>query len=203
LHVDQYIGALIQSYGVATYLILFLIIFVETGIVVLPFFPGDSLIFVAGAFAATGVLNVFLLFGILAAAAILGDTVNYWIGNFFGEKLFLKKGIIKRKHLEKTKDFFKKHGAKTIIFARFVPIVRTIAPFVAGVGKMKYSKFLKFNIVGGIAWTAIFTFAGYFFGTIPFVKNNLTAIIIAIIVISLIPAVIQAIKFSKEGKKKK
>jgi len=201
LHLDKYLGDLIKNYGTATYIFLFFIIFCETGLVIFPFLPGDSLLFVAGAFAAAGSLNVFLLFGILALAAILGDSVNYWIGNLFGEKVFSKSKLFKKRYLEKTKGFYKKHGGKTIILARFIPIIRTFAPFVAGIGKMKYSKFLKFNVVGGLAWVAVFVFGGYFFGNIPFIKKNLTLVIIAIIIISLIPTVLQAVKIKKKNKK--
>jgi membrane-associated protein len=202
MHVDAYLGIFLQNYGALTYLLLFVIVFIETGLVITPFLPGDSLIFVAGAFAAKGYLNVFLLFLILIGAAILGDTLNYWIGSFFGEKIFLKLKFFKQEHLEKTKKFYEKHGNKTIILARFVPIVRTFAPFVAGIGKMDYFKFISYNIIGGIAWVAIFLFSGYFLGEIPFIEKNLTYVIFAIIIISLIPPAIEYVKHRRKKTEK-
>lgn len=201
LHIDAHLVELVQNYGILTYAILFGIIFAETGLVVTPFLPGDSLLFASGAIAAIGSLNVFLIWAILVLAAILGDTANYWIGHFFGEKLIASKlSIIKKEHIDKTQAFYDKHGGKTIILARFVPIVRTFAPFVAGIGKMHYGKFISFNIIGGIAWVTIFTFAGYFFGNIPAVKHNFTVVIFAIIGISVIPIVIEALKSKKAVK---
>jgi membrane-associated protein len=197
LHVDDYIGWCIQNYGGLTYAILFLVIFCETGLVVTPFLPGDSLIFVAGAFAAKGIINLFLLFFVLALAAILGDTVNYWIGNYLGEKAFAKNRFFKKEYLEKTKNFYKKYGAK-IIFARFVPVVRTFAPFVAGIGKMDYVKFLSFNVIGGVAWVCIFLFGGYFFGGIPWVEKNLTLVILLIIFVSILPPIIEYLRSRKK-----
>ena len=181
LQIDEYILQLIQSYGGLVYILLFFVIFMETGFVLTPFLPGDSLLFVCGTFAALGSFNIYYLFIILSIAAILGDTVNYFIGNYFGEKVFHR--FIKKEHLDKTKSFFERHGKKTIVIARFVPIIRTFAPFVAGVGNMRYRTFLSYNIIGGIKWVVIFLFAGYFFGNIPFVKDNLSLIIILIIFI--------------------
>ena len=201
LHVDKYIGIIIQDYGLLTYFILFLIIFCETGLIITPFLPGDSLIFVAGAFAAKGYINVSALFLILALAAILGDTVNYWVGSFFGEKIFSKFKFLKKEYLERTKLFYEKHGSKTIIIARFVPIIRTFAPFIAGIGKMNYFRFLTYNIIGGIAWVAIFLFSGFFFGEIPIIEKNLTALIFIIIFISILPPIISYIRNKRKKDK--
>lgn len=201
LHLDVHLGQIIVAYGSLTYALLFLIIFVETGLVVTPFLPGDSLLFAVGAFAALGSLNIFMLLVLLMAAAILGDTANYWIGHFFGEKLVANPKVpIKKEHIERTQKFFDKHGGKTIILARFVPIVRTFAPFVAGIGKMHYGKFISFNIIGGIGWVLLVTLAGFFFGNIPVVKNNFSTVIIAIVLISIAPMIIQGLisKFQKE-----
>ena len=186
LHLDKYIGDIIQNYGAFTYFLLFLIIFAETGLVIAPFLPGDSLIFVVGTFAANGYLNVLLLFGILVCAAILGDALNYWLGSYFGKRFFSNSKLIKKEHIQKTEKFYEKYGGKTIIFARFIPIVRTIAPFIAGVGKMNYKTFFSYNVVGGILWVGMFLFAGYLFGAIPIVKNNLTIIVILIVLTSVI-----------------
>jgi len=190
-HIDEYINIIFESFGLLTYFVFFFIIFLETGLVITPFLPGDSLIFVIGAFAAQGFLNIFLLFIILCLAAILGDSVNYWIGKYFGEKVFANSRFFKKEYLERTKDFYKKYGGKTIIMARFVPIVRTFAPFVAGIGKMDYIKFLSYNIIGGIVWVFLFLFAGYFFGGISIIKGNLTLVIYLIILISLVPPIIE------------
>lgn len=201
LHLDVHLGQIISAYGSLTYALLFLIIFVETGLVVTPFLPGDSLLFAVGAFAALGSLNIFMLLVLLTAAAILGDTANYWIGHFFGEKLVANPKVpIKKEHITRTQKFFDKHGGKTIILARFVPIVRTFAPFVAGIGKMHYGKFISFNIIGGIAWVLLVTLAGFFFGNIPVVKDNFSAVVIAIVLISIAPMIIQGLisKFQKE-----
>jgi len=200
IHIDVYIGMIIQSYGVLTYLILFLIIFLETGIVVTPFLPGDSLIFVTGAFSAQGYLNPFLLFFTLAIAAILGDSLNYWIGKFFGDKVSSWK-FVKKEYIKKTEEFYEAHGGKTIILARFVPIIRTFAPFVAGIGKMDYARFLSFNVVGGIVWTALFTFGGYFFGAIPFIKENLGMVTLIIVFVSLIPVLVEIIREKLKSRK--
>ena len=196
LHLDKHLNEVINDYGPWTYLILFLIIFCETGLVATPFLPGDSLLFAAGAFAASGSLNVVWLFILLSIAAIAGDTVNYWIGHFVGPKIFQKENVrfLNKKHLERTHQFYEKYGGKTIIIARFIPIVRTFAPFVAGIGRMSYWRFFSYNVIGGILWIAICTFAGYFFGNIPFVKQNFSLVIIAIVVISVLPAVIEFMK---------
>ena len=191
LHLDKYLGMIINQYGFETYLILFIIIFLETGLVVTPFLPGDSLIFAAAAFAAMGMLNIYVLIGILMVAAILGDTANYEIGRLFGNKLIkIGRGkLIKQEHLGKTHSFYEKYGGKTIIFARFIPIVRTLAPFVAGIGKMKYKEFISFNAIGGILWVLGISALGFFFGSIPIVKENFELVVIAIILISIMPAV--------------
>ena len=196
LHLDVYLATLIQSYGNFVYVLLFFIIFIETGFVLTPFLPGDSLLFISGTFASTGALNVYILFLLLSAAAILGDTVNYWIGSYFGEKVFIR--FVKQEHLEKTKLFFHHHGKKTIVLARFIPIIRTFAPFVAGIGKMSYLTFLSYNVLGGIAWVAIFVFSGFYFGNILFVKNNLTIIILIIIITSFIPAMLEYYKHKRK-----
>jgi len=198
LHIDKHLGEIIKNYGAFTYFILFLIIFAETGFVFTPFLPGDSLLFAAGVFASLGNLNILVLLGLLMLAAILGDTINYWIGHFFGEKIVANPKIpINQEHIEKTNRFFEKHGGKTIILARFVPIVRTFAPFVAGAGQMNYGKFISYNIIGGVAWVLIFTLAGFFFGNIPFVKKNFSVVIIVIILISLIPMMVEVVKHKK------
>jgi len=186
LHLDVHLGEIINTYGIVTYILLFGIIFIETGLVFVPFLPGDSLLFVAGAFAALHNLNIFVLLAILIAAAILGDTANYWIGHYFGEKI-TNRGWVKEENMEKTRRFFDKHGGKTIILARFVPIIRTFAPFVAGAGRMSYRKFFSYNVIGGILWVTLGLLAGYFLGNIPVIKNNFSLFIIGIVVVSLIP----------------
>lgn len=203
LHLDKYISILIQTFGIWTYCILFLIIFCETGLVVTPFLPGDSLLFAVGAFAAKGSLNIWIVFILLAFAGILGDTVNYWIGHYIGPKVFKaeKTRFLKREHLERTHEFYEKHGGKTIIIARFIPIIRTFAPFVAGIGKMNYLKFISYNIIGGISWVAIFVFGGYFFGNLEFVKKRFTIIIFAIIIISILPGVFEFLRQRRLNKK--
>lgn len=201
LHMDVHLNEIISNYGAWTYGILFFVIFMETGFVVTPFLPGDSLLFAAGTFAALGSLNPFYLFGLLSVAAILGDTVNYSIGAYIGERAFSGEiKFLKQEYLDRTQKFYDKHGGKTIILARFVPIIRTFAPFVAGVGTMKYRRFITYNIIGGIVWVAIFTFLGYFFGNIDFVKKNFELVIFAIIFISFIPPVIEVIKARRELK---
>lgn len=195
LHLDKHLNELILQYGALTYVILFLVIFAETGFVFTPFLPGDSLLFAAGTFAAIGSFNVHLLFLILSIAAIIGDTVNYWVGHFLGMKLFDKyPRILKKEYLDKTHKFYEKHGGKTIIIARFVPIVRTFAPFVAGIGSMSYPKFISYNIIGGLLWCALFIYGGYFFGNLSFVKNNFSIVIITIIFISILPGIIEFLR---------
>ena len=192
LHLDKHLNEIILQYGVVTYGILFLVIFAETGFVFTPFLPGDSLLFAAGTFAAIGSFNIHLLFLILSIAAIIGDSVNYWIGHYIGMKLFEKNNrFLKKEYLERTHKFYEKHGGKTIILARFIPIIRTFAPFVAGVGAMTYTKFIAYNIIGGIAWCAAFIYGGYFFGNLSFVKNNFSFVIMAIILISVLPIFIE------------
>jgi membrane-associated protein len=201
LHLDKHLEQILTNYGLLTYLILFVVIFCETGLVVTPFLPGDSLLFAAGAFASRG-LNPYLLFVILCAAAILGDTVNYWIGHFVGPKAFSGNiRFLKREYLDRTHKFYEKYGGKTIILARFVPIIRTFAPFVAGIGAMNYGKFILYNIVGGVAWVAIFLFAGFFFGEMPGVKTNFHWVIVAIIIISVMPMVVEYIRARRESEK--
>ncbi|MBR3325150.1 MAG: DedA family protein [Clostridia bacterium] len=202
LHIDRYLGDIIQNYGIVTYIILFVIIFCETGLVVTPFLPGDSLIFAAAAFAALGSLNVWILYIVILAAAFIGDTVNYEIGKKIGKRFEEKDSkIIKKEYLEKTHNFFEKHGGKSIVLARFVPIVRTFAPFVAGSGKMNYFNFIKYNLLGSILWVSLCVFAGYFFGNMEFVKNNFSLVIIAIILISVMPMVISFIISKRKAKK--
>ena len=200
LHLDRYLSAIIQQYGAWTYGILFAVIFIETGFVVMPFLPGDSLLFAAGTFAALKALNVYWLIGLLAAAAIIGDTVNYWVGHAVGPKIFHKEDsrIFKKEYLDRTHAFFEKYGGKTIIIARFVPIVRSFAPLVAGIGRMSYGKFIAYNVVGGIGWVVLLTGAGYFFGNIPVVRRNFSLVILAIIVISTIPAVTETLRHRKK-----
>lgn len=201
LHIDVHLGQIISAYGFLTYAVLFAVIFIETGLVFMPFLPGDSLLFAAGAFAALGSLNIWLLWILLVLAAVLGDTANYWIGHFFGQQLIDNPRVpIKAAHIEETNKFFEKHGGKTIIMARFVPIVRTFAPFVAGIGKMSYKKFISYNLIGGLAWVTIALFAGFFFGNIPYVKENFSLIILLIIIISVVPMLVPVI--SNKLKKK-
>lgn len=198
LHMDKYLDLIITSVGIWTYLVLFIVIFIETGLVVTPFLPGDSLLFAAGALAASTVLDEKLLFIVLGSAAVLGDTANYWIGHFIGPKVFTTESRwFKKEYLDRTHAFYEKYGGKTIFLARFIPIIRTFAPFVAGVGRMRYGYFITYNVVGGIVWTALFIFGGYFFGNLDFVRNNFSLVIIAIILISVSPAVIEYLRSRK------
>jgi membrane-associated protein len=196
LHLDQHLTEITRDYGVWTYLVLFIIIFCETGLVVTPILPGDSLLFAAGALAALGGLNVFWLFIILTAAAILGDTVNYWLGHYVGPRIFSKENVrfLNKKHLERTHEFYEKYGGKTIIIARFIPIVRTFAPFVAGIGSMTYWRFITYNVVGAVIWVGICVFAGYLFGNLDFVKKNFSLVILAIIFVSILPIIVELVR---------
>ncbi len=192
VNLDEHLTELINNFGGFTYLILFLIIFCETGLFMAPFLPGDSLIFVVGALSASGAMNIWIITGVLIAAAIIGDTVNYHIGKFLGPKIFKKQNVrfLNKKHLDKAHEFYRKHGGKTVIMARFIPVIRTFAPFVAGMGSMSYGRFILYNIAGGIAWVSICVASGYFFGNIPVVSENFTLVILAIIGISLLPVII-------------
>ncbi len=196
MHLDKHLSTVIQNYGVWTYMILFLIIFCETGLVIAPLLPGDSLLFAAGAFAAVGSLDPVWLFILLTIAAVAGDTLNYWIGHYMGPKVFQQNGsrFFKKEYLERTHQFYERHGGKTIIIARFMPIIRTFAPFVAGVGSMSYWRFISYNIIGGVAWIALFIFGGYMFGNIPAVKHNFTLVIIGIIFVSILPGFIEFLR---------
>jgi membrane-associated protein len=196
LHLDTHLDTLIQGYGVWTYLILFIVIFCETGLVATPFLPGDSLLFAVGTFAARGSLDLTTILLLLSIAAVLGDTVNYWIGYALGPKVFHTEStrFLNKKHLERTHEFYERHGGKTIIIARFVPIIRTFAPFVAGIGRMTYGHFIAYNVFGGIGWVGILTLGGYFFGNIPVVQRNFSIVIMAIIVISILPGVIEYLR---------
>ena len=202
LHLDRHLSVVIQMYGVWTYALLFLIVFCETGLVVTPVLPGDSLLFAAGAFAATGALRVDSLFILLSIAAIGGDTVNYWIGHYVGPKVFQQEKIrfLKKEHLDRTHEFYERHGGKTIIIARFMPFIRTFAPFVAGIGSMTYLRFISYNVIGGIAWIGLFVFGGFFFGNIPTVKENFTLVILAIIFISILPGIIEFVRQRSKSK---
>ena len=196
LHVDRYLGEIIRNFGGWTYFILFMIVFSETGFVVTPFLPGDSLLFVVGTFGALGDLNFELSMFLLIIAAISGNTVNYFVGRFIGDKIMGMKNnrIIKKEYIEKTQAFYDRHGGKAIIFSRFIPIIRTFAPFVAGLGKMSVGRFFFYNFFGGISWVLLFGYAGYFFGNIPTVRNNFTYVIFAIIAISFLPTLIPLIR---------
>ena len=203
LHIDQHLTELAAQYGVWIYGILFLIIFCETGLVVMPLLPGDSLLFAAGSIAAIGKMNIHLMVVLLIIAAILGDAVNFMIGKYFGEKLFANPNskIFKQSHLQKTQQFYAKHGGKTIILARFIPIVRTFAPFVAGMGHMSYHHFLAYNVIGGVLWVTIFSYLGYFFGNLPIVKDNLSLVLVAIIVLSILPGIVEIIRHKRAANK--
>lgn len=201
LHLDKYLDIIIKHYGTFAYMILFLIIFAETGLVFTPFLPGDSLLFAAGALSASTVLNVNLIFLILFLAALTGDNVNYFVGRFLGEKLFKQNSrFLKKEYLDKTHLFYEKYGGKTIIIARFVPIVRTFTPFVAGLGKMSYPKYIAYCITGALLWVGTFVYAGYFFGNIPFIKNNFSIVVLTIIFISLMPGIIEFIRHKRNKK---
>lgn len=199
LHLDKYLGQLVATYGVLTYAILFVIVFAETGLVVTPFLPGDSLLFAAGAIASLGSLNIGIIWLLLVVAAVIGDTVNYWVGHFFGQKIVDNPKIkfINQEHIDKTEQFYKKYGGKTIVLARFVPIVRTFAPFVAGVGTMNYPKFITYNIIGGVLWVSLFIFAGYFFGNIPVIQKNFHYVIFVIIGLSILPIIYEYIQHKR------
>ncbi|MCB9771622.1 MAG: DedA family protein [Candidatus Omnitrophica bacterium] len=199
IHLDKHLFLVVQDYGVWSYLILFLIIFCETGLVITPFLPGDSLLFVTGAITATKALDLGTVLGLLCIAAILGDTVNYWIGHILGPKIFSEKyrRFLKPEYLARTQSFFEKYGGKAIILARFFPIIRTFAPFLAGVGKMSYKRFLLYNVIGAFLWIFLFVLAGYFFGNIAFVKKNFTLVIFGIIFVSLLPGVWEYYKHKK------
>ncbi|MBP9815866.1 DedA family protein [Candidatus Woesebacteria bacterium] len=205
LHIDESLITIINQFGVWSYVILFSIIFAETGLVIIPFLPGDSLLFVVGTLAGSGFLNIWVVYFTLLAAAILGDTANYWIGNKLGLKLFEKSNsrFLNKSHLEKTREFYDKHGGKTIILARFLPIIRTFAPFVAGIGNMHYNTFLMYNIVGGFIWVTSLTFIGYFLGGLPIVKENFETAIFGIVGLSLLPVVVEYVKHKLSKKKEK
>lgn len=192
LHLNRHLDTLVADYGLWVYAILFVIVFCETGLVVTPILPGDSLLFAAGAVAASGKLDVSALCGLLIAAAICGDTVNYWIGNLAGHKVIERfPRLVRKRHLDRTHEFFERYGGKTIIIARFVPIVRTFAPFVAGVSEMTYARFMTFNVVGAILWVMLLVPAGYFFANVPFVKQNFSVVILAVVFLSILPAVFE------------
>lgn len=195
LHLDKHLGEFINAYGATTYAILFLVVFAETGLVIAPFLPGDSLLFAAGALAAaTGAMDPVMLVVLLSIAAILGDTVNYSVGKVLGLKILQKFPFIKQEHITYTEKFYERHGGKTIILARFLPIVRTFAPFVAGIGTMNYSRFILYNVIGGITWVVSFIYLGFFFGNIPVVKRNFSFVILGIIFVSVLPGVIEFVR---------
>lgn len=201
LHIDVHLSAVIQQYGAWTYLILFTVVFCETGLVVTPFLPGDSLLFAAGTFAALGAMNPVWLAALLMAAAILGDTVNYGVGLWVGPGIFHRDTgrFLKKEHLERTREFYERHGGKTILLARFVPIVRTFAPFVAGIGRMSYPHFLAYNVAGGVLWVVLFVGAGYFFGNIPAVRERFTLVILAIVAVSVLPMAVEFVRHKRQA----
>ena len=203
LHVDQHLNAIIRDYGLWTYLILFIIIFIETGLVVFPFLPGDSLLFAAGTFAALGALNPHYLFGLLFLAAVAGDNTNYWVGHLVGPKVFHREDspFFKKEYLIRTHEFYERHGGKAVIIARFIPIIRTFSPFVAGIGSMTYLRFIAYDIVGGIAWIGTFVYVGYFFGNLPIIKRNFSLVILAIILISVLPGIIEFLRQKRQSSK--
>ncbi|MBU3145212.1 VTT domain-containing protein [Clostridium sp. CF012] len=201
MHIDKYLALIIQQYGILTYAILFSIIFIETGLVVMPMLPGDSMLFAAGTLAAIGSMNIFTLLVVVYLAAVLGDTANYYIGKRIGKKILAKEEVrfINKEYLIKAQKFYEKHGSMTIVIARFIPIIRTFAPFVAGISEMNYSKFIAYNLIGGGLWVSLFLGGGYFFGNLSFIKNHFSYVLIAIIIISLLPGIIM---FIKEKRKK-
>jgi len=201
LHLDEHLAAIIERFGIVSYIILFLVIFAETGLVIFPFLPGDSLLFAAGAISSTSTLNPILLFIILASAAIIGDSVNYWIGTYVGPKAFKAGGskFFKKEYLNRTHEFYEKHGGKTIVIARFIPIIRTFAPFIAGIGKMSYPHFLFYNVMGALLWVGLFIFGGFYFGNLTVVKDNFFLVVLGIIFISLLPGFYEF--FSQKRKK--
>jgi membrane-associated protein len=205
LHLDRHLAAIIGQYGTWTYAILVLIVFCETGLVVTPFLPGDSLLFAAGSLAALGAgLDPLLLFLLLSAAAIAGDTVNYWVGDWLGQGVTEGRyRFIRQDYLHRTHRFYEKHGGKTILLARFIPIIRTFAPFVAGVGTMTYPRFLAYNVIGGVAWVGLFVWAGYFFGNLPVVKENFSMVILAIIALSVLPIAVEVLRAWREGRRER
>ncbi|MEK7534651.1 MAG: DedA family protein [Patescibacteria group bacterium] len=205
LHFDEHSANIINLFGVFTYVILFFVVFAETGLVVMPFLPGDSLLFVVGTLAGSGYLDIWIVYFTLLIAAILGDTANYWIGHHLGKRVFSKENsrIFNKAYLEKTQVFYLKHGGKTIILARFLPIIRTFAPFVAGVGKMHYKTFLFYNVAGAFIWVTSLIFAGYFFGGLPFIKENFEYAVIGIVFVSLVPVLIEYIKYKYSSKAKR
>jgi membrane-associated protein len=203
LHIDKNLAVITAQYGMLTYGILFLVIFMETGFVVTPFLPGDSLLFAAGALSAMGSFNILILYGLMLIAAIAGDTVNYWLGSLLGREVFDGRSkLFKKAHLDQAEKFYEKHGGKAIVLARFVPIVRTFAPFVAGVSKMHYGKFISYNVIGGFAWVSLFVFSGFWFGNIPFVKDNFHYVVLVIILISVVPIILEVMKAGREKRKR-
>lgn len=203
IHIDEHLAEIISNYGTFTYAILFLIVFIETGLVIMPFLPGDSLIFAAAAFAAKGVLNPWLIFVLLTLAGIIGDAVNYSIGHYIGPRVFTDDiRFLKREHLDNAHEFFEKYGGKAVILGRFMPFIRTFVPFVAGAGAMNYPRFFAYNVIGAVVWVGIFTALGYFFGNIPAVEKNFTYVIFAIIFISVLPPFLEVLKERRESKRK-